>query len=161
MFYACRNPQPRTLCVSDRAISLMSIKLYSLGLNAPGARWEGGEGRPVRPVLYYTAWYNNIIIIICLQLFVGIIDNPHDSLFIYGPNGDWDYFYDINYIPVFEPTFSSTELEEQANEICGNNQLCIFDIAATGDIDIGSSTVESVHEHERLMKQFVQSNCDS
>lgn len=91
-------------------------------------------------------------------LSLGMISDPRKSLFIYGPNGDWDSFHDINYIPIFEPTFSSPELEQQANEVCGDNQLCIFDIAATGDIGIGSSTMESVLEQERLKEQFIPSN---
>lgn len=87
----------------------------------------------------------------------GIV-NPRKSLFTYGPNGDWDSFHDINYVPAFEPTFSSTELEEQANEVCGDDQLCLFDIAATGNVDIGSSTVQSVQEQELLKALFVPSN---
>ena len=63
----------------------------------------------------------------------------------------------MNYIPAFEPVFSSPELEQQANEICGNNELCIFDIAATGDVGIGSNTMESVEEQERLKEQFIPS----
>lgn len=86
------------------------------------------------------------------------MDHPRKSLFTYGPNGDWDSFYDVNYTPAFEPTFSSAELEQQANEVCGGNQLCLFDIAATGDVNIGTSTAHSVQEHEKLMELFVQTS---
>ena len=33
----------------------------------------------------------------------------------------------------------------------------MFDIAATGDVDIGSSTVDSVRQEERLRELFVPS----
>lgn len=58
---------------------------------------------------------------------------------------------------MFEPTFSDPDLEEQAHELCGANQLCLFDIAATGNIDIGSSTMDSVEQQEILQSQFVPS----
>jgi len=64
----------------------------------------------------------------------------------------------VSYTPAFEPTFSNPELEEQANEVCGGDSLCLFDIAATGDVDIGSSTVQSVQEQETLKALFIPSN---
>lgn len=91
--------------------------------------------------------------------YLGIISDPRQSLFTYGPDGDWDYYYNINYTPAFEPVFSNPELEEEASEICGGNKLCLFDIAATGDVSIGSDTMESVEEQEKLKEQFVPSNC--
>ena len=90
-------------------------------------------------------------------LGTGIVNDPLKSLFTYGPSGDWDLFHDLDFIPAFEPSFSSPELEQEANQICGSNKLCIFDIAATGDISIGSSTIESVVEQEILRETFVQS----
>ena len=90
-------------------------------------------------------------------MWVGIVNNPRESLFTYGPNGDWDSFHDVEYVPAFQPTFFSRELEEQANEVCAGDQLCLFDIAATGDVAIGMSTVESAQEQERLKAVFVQS----
>ncbi len=86
------------------------------------------------------------------------MDSPAESLFTYGVNGDWDFYNDVNYIPAFVPMFADPELEERAIDVCGDNKLCIFDIAATGDVNIGSSTVESVEVQAVLKKQFVQSN---
>ncbi len=70
---------------------------------------------------------------------LGIVDNPRQSLFTYGLNGDFDSYFDLNFVPAFEPVFTDPELEQQAQSICGNNKLCIFDIAATGDVNIGSA----------------------
>lgn len=85
------------------------------------------------------------------------MNDARKSLFTYGPSGDWELFYDSSYIPAFESTFSTPELQDQANDICGNDPLCIFDIAATGGIEIGRSTVESVQEQERLRELFTPS----
>lgn len=87
----------------------------------------------------------------------GIVGDPHQSLFTYGPNGDWDTYHRPEYNPTFEPNFSDPHLEEQAQEICSGDKLCLFDIAATGNIDIGSSTMNSVLQQEILRTQFVSS----
>lgn len=85
------------------------------------------------------------------------MSDPRESLFAYGPEGDWNSFYEPNYTPAFGPNFSSPELEQRANEVCGGNQLCAFDIAATGDVGIGISTLNSVKEQETLTSLFIQS----
>ena len=35
------------------------------------------------------------------------------------------------------------DIELQAREICGDDEFCLFDIAATGRVDVGVSTLES------------------
>ena len=46
-------------------------------------------------------------------------------------------------LSMFEPTFSSSVLEQQANAVCGDDIFCQYDIAATGRTDIGQATLES------------------
>ncbi len=87
------------------------------------------------------------------------MDSPQESLFTYGLNGDFDSYFDLNFVPAFKPIFTDSDLEEQAQSICRDNKLCIFDIAATGDVNIGSSTMESVEVQAMLREQFVQSKC--
>ena len=53
--------------------------------------------------------------------------------------------------------FSDPELEEQARAICGNDDLCLFDIAATGDVSIGAATRESGEEQETITELFTPS----
>ena len=96
---------------------------------------------------------NNITCII----HAGIIDNPRQSIFTYGPSGDWETYYHPDYNPAFTPNFSSPVLEEQAHDVCGEDKLCLFDIAATGNVDIGSSTMNSVQEQEFLKTHFIPS----
>ena len=51
----------------------------------------------------------------------------------------------------FEPIFfdqalaeMSPELREQAENVCGNDVTCLFDIAATNDVAVGQSTLSEV-----------------
>ena len=50
--------------------------------------------------------------------FVGIIDNPDDSLFTYNAINSWRTFYKPEYRPLFEATFNGTALQEKAIEVC-------------------------------------------
>ena len=89
---------------------------------------------------------------------VGIIADPAQSLFTYGADGSWDTFYRPDYTPAFGVEFSDPELEEEARSICGDDDLCLFDIAATGDVNIGASTRESGKEQETITELFTTSN---
>uniref|UniRef100_A0A1X7TZR4 EGF-like domain-containing protein n=2 Tax=Amphimedon queenslandica TaxID=400682 RepID=A0A1X7TZR4_AMPQE len=70
-----------------------------------------------------------------------IIGDPSDSLFIYDFPKRWSTYYDPSFTPVYEPVFTDPNLEEKANEICGNDDFCKFDIAATGRTEIGEATL--------------------
>ena len=78
-----------------------------------------------------------------LLSFAGIVDSARKSLFFYQPEESWDTFYDPYFTPFYLPTFSDPELESQARDICGDNKFCLFDIAATGLVDVGVATLES------------------
>ena len=62
---------------------------------------------------------------------------------MYQPDQNWDAFYDPYFIPSYKPPFSNPELEARAKEVCGNDTFCLFDIAATGNVDVGIATLES------------------
>ena len=79
-------------------------------------------------------------------------------MFTYGPRGSWDTFYLPDYTPAFGVEFSNPELEQEAQAICGNDDLCLFDIAATGDINIGAATRQSGEEQETIIELFTTSN---
>ena len=82
---------------------------------------------------------------------VGFIDREELSLFTYKQNFSWESYYDPNFEPVFEPTFSDTALEQQAIETCGDDTFCIFDVATTGRMDIGMSTLNGSQDFEELV----------
>ena len=74
---------------------------------------------------------------------IGIIDSARKSLFFYQPGESWDTFYNPYFIPSYQPTFGDPDIELQAREICGDDEFCLFDVAATGRVDVGVSTLES------------------
>ena len=73
-----------------------------------------------------------------------------DSLFTYQPGETWATFYDPFFQPTYEPTFATPELEADANALCGDDIFCLFDVAATGDMDIGVSTLEGGREIQEI-----------
>ena len=92
-----------------------------------------------------------------LPTITGIVDNPTESLFTYGPNGGWDTFYNPEYQPAFEVIFSDPNQQAQAHEVCGDDSFCLFDIAATGDVGVGATTRESTELQESITELFKQS----
>ena len=77
----------------------------------------------------------------------GIISNVAESLFTYENSGpSFGELYDRNFTPVFEPIFSSQELEATAEVMCEGDVFCLYDIAATGDTTIGLTTLNGGQE---------------
>lgn len=72
-------------------------------------------------------------------------------MFTYNEEESWSTFYQPNFVPFFEPTFSTPLLEQQANTVCGDDIFCRYDIAATGRTDIGQATLGSNMELERII----------
>lgn len=60
-------------------------------------------------------------------------------------------YYDPNFEPLFEPTFSNATLEEQAMETCGDDIFCLFDVAATGRMDIGLSSLNDNQDYNEIV----------
>lgn len=48
--------------------------------------------------------------------------------------------------------FNNSELEQSANEVCGDDQFCRFDIATTGRTEIGLATRNSVLHVEEIFE---------
>ena len=51
---------------------------------------------------------------------------------------------------MFGATFTNATLEKEAKEICGDDKFCLFDIAATGRVEIGAATMEEVKMVETI-----------
>lgn len=43
---------------------------------------------------------------------------------------------------MFAPTFTDATLQKEAEEVCGDDKFCLFDIAATKHVEIGAATME-------------------
>ena len=83
-----------------------------------------------------------MLYISCTALCAGIIDAPNNSLFSYEEGKSWADYFDPNFTPAYRPTFTDPALEERAMDICGDDQFCVFDIAATEREKIGMSTMQ-------------------
>ena len=78
-------------------------------------------------------------------------DELNDSLFSYSFPNSWPTYYDPTFTPVYEPVFNDATLEEKANEICGNDEFCKFDIAATGSTEVGEATYNGGKMFEEIV----------
>lgn len=82
---------------------------------------------------------------------LGIIKEENSSLFTYVEGQNFLTFYDPYYIPMFEIQFSNLSLEADALAICGDDQFCLYDIAATQNTSIGLTTLQGSQEFETIM----------
>ena len=71
-------------------------------------------------------------------------------MFFYQPEESWATYYDPYFEAEFQPVFGSPVLEIEATRLCGDDRFCLFDIAATGNIEIGLSTLKTSEEIEKL-----------
>ena len=82
---------------------------------------------------------------------VGIVSMAEDSLFTYSEGTSFSTFYNPTFVPAFSPTFATPELAAQASSMCGQDQFCLFDVAATGSMEIGLSTLQGNVEFETIV----------
>ncbi len=66
-----------------------------------------------------------------MMLHVGSINRPQDSLFTYPEGESWANYIFPNFEPTFEVVFSNSFLEQEADDLCGDDFFCRFDIATT------------------------------
>ena len=78
-------------------------------------------------------------------LCIGIVNNSSESLFTYH-NEQFEAFHDPIFVPMFILNFADPQLEEKAERLCGRSFTCMFDVAATGRLDIGLSTLMTDRE---------------
>ncbi len=73
------------------------------------------------------------------------------------PGQSFSAFYDPLFVPMFEPSFDNIELEEQARNVCGDDEFCLFDIAATKNVDIGMATMQGGEEFNEILEMAIPS----
>ena len=61
---------------------------------------------------------------------------------------NWTDFHDPDFVPTFNPIFTDSELEDKARELCSDDTACLFDVAATGRLEIGSSALSAKEEQD-------------
>jgi len=99
----------------------------------------------------------------CEFTFLGIINNSANSLFDYHQPGEsWSTYYDPDFTPLFGVEFSDPVLENEAMELCQGDEFCLYDIATTGSMDIGLSTLNGSVSYEEIVetsKPGLKFNC--
>lgn len=68
--------------------------------------------------------------------------NASQSLFSYQAHESPATFIDLSYVPMFidNITWTNDSFRRQAESVCGNNTLCLFDAAVTVNCSFGMST---------------------
>ena len=87
-----------------------------------------------------------------LILIIGIVQNANESLFSYPFGKDWSSYYFPEFVPIYEPTFSDSNLETLANSICQGDPFCLYDIATTQNTAIGQTTQQGGQDLEALIE---------
>ena len=108
--------------------------------------WCMGE----HPLAVCGLWHHSMYAYSLNFCIAGIVDTPVGSLFTYQPGETWATFYDPFFQPTYEPKFATPELEAEAKELCGDDIFCLFDVAATGSMEIGLSTLRGGEEIEEI-----------
>ena len=89
-------------------------------------------------------------VLFAIYTYIGIVDSANDSLFSYGANESWSDFYSPDFAPIFEVDFNSSSISVESFDICEGDLFCIFDIAATGNMAIGLTTLSGGQELEMI-----------
>lgn len=82
--------------------------------------------------------------------YTGIIGSAYDSLFTYGANESWSDFYSPKFAPLFEVDFNNSAYSVEDFDVCEGDLFCIFDIAATGNMAIGLTTLSGSQDLEMI-----------
>ncbi len=101
--------------------------------------------------LHQNSEYNNS------YFLAGIINSSNNSLFTYPSDQSYATFYDPLFSPMFEPSFEDAELENEAKTICGDDTFCLFDVAATKNIEIGVATMNGGENFDAIVEMAVPS----
>ena len=56
------------------------------------------------------------------------------------------------FTPLFMPVFVNESLEAEAKEACNNDTFCLYDIATTGRMDIGLSTLDGSRGFDEIVQ---------
>ena len=81
--------------------------------------------------------------------YLGYTSNT-SSLFTYNKRigQNWESFYDPDYVPLLSFNTNDPVL----GSVCDNDMFCMFDVASTGNTEIGLSTLNSSKEYEVLLE---------
>ena len=64
---------------------------------------------------------------------------------------------DSTYVPLFETPPVDATTAALIEETCGDNSECAYDIAVTGNVDVGRETLDDIEEHKIIVNQTLPS----
>ena len=64
---------------------------------------------------------------------------------------------DSTYVPLFGAPPVDATTEKLIEETCGDNSECAYDIAVTGNVDVGRETLSDIEEHMIILNQSLPS----
>ena len=108
--------------------------------------------RYIATYIHIANHYIRTLVLLFMYPYTGFIDREEQSLFTYKQNFSWETYHDPHFEPLFEPTFSDAALEQQAMETCGDDTFCLYDVATTGRMDIGLSTLDGSQNFDELVE---------
>ena len=88
-------------------------------------------------------------------IFTGNVSDS-DSFFLY-ESGVPVSTRESSYVPLFERPPVDIRTEMLINETCGDNSECAYDIAVTGNVDVGRETLVDIEEHMMIVNQTLPS----
>ena len=80
-----------------------------------------------------------------------------DSIFTYSVGQNWSTYYFPDFEPVFEISFTDPALQQAADEVCGDDFCCRFDIATTHSTAIGLSTLLGIRQYHEILDNSLPS----
>ncbi|XP_020611647.1 protein mesh-like isoform X3 [Orbicella faveolata] len=91
------------------------------------------------------------------------VTRPEESLFVYQQGQSHSTFHNPSYQPIFPDSqsleFTDKALEKEAQDVCGENSECLFDIFTTGKVRIGRATKETVTQFVAVVNDTVKPAC--
>ena len=86
-----------------------------------------------------------------MLFFAGLLPSKEGSLFTYQPHEAFSDINDPSFFPKISPDFESAELEQEAAELCGGDEFCLYDVLATEDLEVGNATKMMSQRREELI----------
>ena len=90
-----------------------------------------------------------------VQLYTGSVDTA-SSILIF-EDAESTTTKDTTYVPLFETPTVDDATAALIEETCGNNSECAYDIAVTGNVDVGRETLDDIEEHIMILNQDLPS----
>ena len=83
---------------------------------------------------------------------VGSVDEDNSLIII-----EEGFSRPVNFEPLFMTPVVDVAIARVINETCGGNIECAFDIAVTGNVDVGKTTLVEIEEHMVIVNESLPS----